>query len=104
MVKAIAFFAKDISEVNEGNLALSWFSKNEPRSVVSEQVDFIVLIPLTSLLMLPLVDWNAWVIQKYLLHYQKGDCIVSEMKTLTQGNSESHSNSPGMDRRKKDFH
>lgn len=66
IVKAIAFFAKDISEVSEGNLALSWFSMNDPRSVVSLQVDFIWLIPLTRLLMLPLVDSNAWVIQKYL--------------------------------------
>jgi hypothetical protein len=66
IVKAIAFFAKAISEVSEGNLALSWFSKNDPRSVVSLHVDFMLLIPLTRLLMLPLVDSNAWVTQKYL--------------------------------------
>jgi hypothetical protein len=59
MVKAIAFFAKDRSELSDGNLALSWFSMKDPRSVVSEQVDFIVFMPLTRLLMLPLVDSKA---------------------------------------------
>jgi hypothetical protein len=59
MVNAIAFFARDKSEVTEGNLALSWFSIKDPSRVVSEQVDFMVLIPFTRLLMLPLVDSKA---------------------------------------------
>ena len=36
---------------------------NEPSRVVSEQVDFMVLIPLTRLLILPLVDSKAPLIQ-----------------------------------------
>ena len=63
IVKAIAFFFRDRSLVKEGNLGLSWFSRKDPRRVVSAHVDFIVLIPLTRLLMLPLVDSKAWVIQ-----------------------------------------
>jgi len=59
----IAFLAKDKSEVREGNLGLSWFSMKEPRSVVSRQSDFISLMPLTRLLILPLVDSKACVIQ-----------------------------------------
>jgi hypothetical protein len=65
MVNAIAFFAKDISDVSDGNRALSWFSMNVPRRVVSEQSDFMVLIPFTRLLILPLVDSKACVTQKY---------------------------------------
>lgn len=68
-MKAIAFFVSEMSEVSDGNLALSWFSIKDPRRVVSEQSDFIVLMPFTRLLMLPLVDSKACVIQKYLFHY-----------------------------------
>lgn len=63
MPKAMAFLARDRSEVREAKRGWSWFSMKEPSCEVSEQVDFIVLMPLTRLLMLPLVDWNAWVIQ-----------------------------------------
>ena len=66
IVKAMAFFASDRSDVMEPNRATSWFSMKDPRSVVSAQVDFIELIPFTRLLILPLVDSNACVIQKYL--------------------------------------
>jgi len=64
IVKAIAFLINDKSVVVEGNLATSWFSKNDPRRVVSEQVDFMVLIPLTRFEILPPVFSNASLIQK----------------------------------------
>lgn len=38
---------------------------NAPRRVVSEQSDFMVLMPFTRLLILPLVDSKACVTQKY---------------------------------------
>lgn len=66
IVNAIAFFASARSVVTDAKRATSWFSMKEPRSVVSAQVDFMVLIPFTSVLMLPLVDSKAWRIQKYL--------------------------------------
>lgn len=59
IVKAMAFLVREISDVRDGNRGLSWFSKNDPRRVVSEQSDFISLIPFTRLLMLPLVDSKA---------------------------------------------
>ncbi len=55
----MAFFAREMSLVTEGKRGLSWFSRNDPRSVVSAHSPFIVLIPLTRLLMLPLVDSKA---------------------------------------------
>ncbi len=66
MANAMAFFASDMSPVREGKRGLSWFSRNEPRRVVSAHSPFIVLIPLTRLLILPLVDSKAWVIHQYL--------------------------------------
>jgi hypothetical protein len=64
IMNAMAFFSKDTSEVKTGNRWLSWFSVNDPSNVVSLQpeLDFIVLIPLTRPLMLPLVDENAFLI------------------------------------------
>lgn len=59
MVNAMAFFDKDKWEVSEGNLGLSCFSIKEPSSVVSEQSDFMVLMPSARLLMLPDVDSNS---------------------------------------------
>lgn len=41
IVKAMAFLAKERSEFKDGNRALSWFSRKDPRRVVSPQVDFI---------------------------------------------------------------
>jgi hypothetical protein len=64
MAKAMAFLFKEISEVRDGKRGLSWFSRKDPRRVVSAQRLFIVLMPFTRLLILPLVDWKAWVIQK----------------------------------------
>lgn len=63
MVNAMAFFWSERSEVSDGKRATSWFSRKDPRSVVSLHVDFMVLIPFTRLLMLPLVVWKACVIQ-----------------------------------------
>lgn len=82
IAKPMAFVAREMSEVMLGNLGLSWFcsasqqvrhnqssstgwraSRNEPSKVVSEQLDFMSLIPFTKLLMLPVVDSKAWVIQ-----------------------------------------
>lgn len=65
-MNAMTFLAWDKSDVNEANLGTSWFSVNEPSRVVSAHSLAIVLMPLTRLLMLPLVDSNACVIQKYL--------------------------------------
>lgn len=62
----MAFLAREKSFVREANRGRSWFSRNDPRRVVSEHVSFIVLMPLTRLLMLPPVDWKACVIQKWL--------------------------------------
>lgn len=59
IVNAITFFACDISVVYDGKRGWSWFSEKEPRSVVSPQLDFMEAMPLTRLLMLPVVDWNA---------------------------------------------
>lgn len=67
IVKAIAFLASEKSDVTDAKRATSWFSMNDPRRFVSAQVDFMVLIPLTSVLILPLVDSNACLIQKYLI-------------------------------------
>lgn len=69
MVNAMAFLIRDMSDVNEGNRTLSWFSRKDPRSVVSLHVVFIVLIPLTRPPISPLVDWKALEIQ-YHLSYQ----------------------------------
>ena len=63
MEKAIAFFAREKSDVRDANRGWSWFSRKDPRRVVSEQVSFIWLMPFTRLLMPPLVDWKACVIQ-----------------------------------------
>ena len=63
MEKAMAFFAREKSWVREAKRGWSWFSRKDPKRVVSEHVSFIWLIPLTRLLMLPLVDWKACVIQ-----------------------------------------
>ena len=63
IVKAIAFFASAKSWFTCGKRVTSWFSMKEPKRVVSEQVDFMVLIPFTRLLMLPLVDSKACLIQ-----------------------------------------
>lgn len=41
MEKAMAFFAREKSWVKEANLGWSWFSRKDPKSVVSEQVSFI---------------------------------------------------------------
>jgi hypothetical protein len=82
MVNAIAFFAKDISDVSDGNRALSWFSMNVPRRVVSEQSDFMVLMPFTRLLILPLVQDTTHVflrgIVSHLINFMKAS---SELRT-----------------------
>ena len=62
-MKAIAFFAKVWSVVSDGKRTISWFSRKDPKSVVSAHADLMLLMPLTRLLMLPPVDWKAWVIQ-----------------------------------------
>ena len=62
-VNAMAFLARERSEVREGKRGLSWFSRKVPRRVVSLQVDFRVWMPFTRFEMEPEGDWKAWVIQ-----------------------------------------
>src|ERR1700733_7646890 len=59
IVKAIAFFLRDISDVRPANRGLSWFSRNVPRRVESLQSDLIVLTSLTRLPILPDVEEKA---------------------------------------------
>lgn len=63
IVKAMAFLASAMSEVRDAKRGWSWFSRKEPKRLVSLAVDLRVLMPLARLLMLPEVDWNACVIQ-----------------------------------------
>lgn len=60
MVKAMAFFANERSEVTDANRGTSWFSMKEPRREVLVQVDFMVFMPLARVDMLPEVDSKAW--------------------------------------------
>jgi hypothetical protein len=45
IAKPMAFLAREMSEVRDGKRGLSWFSRKEPRRVLSEQSLFSVLIP-----------------------------------------------------------
>lgn len=67
-----------MSLVSAGNRFWSWFSRNDPYKLVSRAailsvessesnrlvcipMPFRLMMPSARLLMLPLVDWNAWV-------------------------------------------
>lgn len=53
-----------MSSLYDGNRGTSWFSMKDPYRLRSTASLLSVLMPLTRLLILPLVDSNAWRIQK----------------------------------------
>lgn len=63
MVKAMAFLSKLMSCVTLANRGWSWFSRKDPRRLVSFDTDLSVLTPLARLPISPEVDLNAAVIQ-----------------------------------------